>query len=190
MQTPNLKALELGDVTNGGKDLVGCALAVGLGVATAAAAATLSADKIGSPTPESRSTVGVAVGALMGGGVTAGCSGKSPSLSLGGMLAGALVGLLGARQLQNKEDKEDSKKKTDKGAQPPKSSSSAEPHWTQQLKDLKDLRDADVLTEHEFERQKSYIMAKTPAVKAAAKAAVACDEPKDESGGGEVGPKH
>ena len=109
--SPNLKSLEFGkDLTEGGKDNLGKSVALMLGAAAGAAAATLTADKMGSEEQRSRKLVGGAVGGLVGCLVTGGCSGSDNKLGLAGMVLGSVLGVMGASLLGGDGAKKSTKK--------------------------------------------------------------------------------
>jgi len=64
---PSFKSVEFGkDLTDGGKDNIGNCVALLLGATAGSAAATLTADKMGTESAEARKLVGGAVGGMVG----------------------------------------------------------------------------------------------------------------------------
>ena len=100
MSSIGFKALDVGDVTRGGKDPYGCVLAVAIGACCATGAGTLGGDAIKNPTPRARLVLGAAMGGAVAALVAAGLSRNNSKLCLGALLLGASCGSFGASNLR------------------------------------------------------------------------------------------
>ena len=96
---PTAKSVELGDVTNKGRDPVGLVAAVCMATACGSMAGTLMADRINSPTVKARMLVAGATGAVTGAYVAGGASNRNSIVVMTGLALGSAAAVFGARLL-------------------------------------------------------------------------------------------
>ena len=114
----NAKAMQFGDLTDGGKDATGTATAVALGTAAGALVGVLVADRLTSPTPEARLFVAACAGAVSAAYVSGGASKRNTNVTASGFFMGGIIAVLGARLLKSPKLSKAEKREQESASRP------------------------------------------------------------------------